>query len=184
MADEERSKPGTGIQKLSSDELRNYIVTGDVRSLSTSTDSGRDGGYTVIPELDREVMRQLQDDSVMRVIATVKTAKSNEFQKLVSTGGATVGRGTEGSARSETNTPKIERVTIKLNPIYAYPKTTQEILDFQRWIFWAGYPPKLPTRSPAPKRMILLMATVTASRKASWLTPVRRPVTNPRFWHH
>ncbi|HCL9902031.1 TPA: phage major capsid protein, partial [Escherichia coli] len=30
----------------------------------------------------------------------------------------------------ETNTPKIERVTIKLNPIYAYPKTTQEILDF------------------------------------------------------
>ena len=38
-----------GIQKLSSDELRNYIVTGDVRSLSTSTDSGRDGGYTVIP---------------------------------------------------------------------------------------------------------------------------------------
>ncbi|EPV2040900.1 phage major capsid protein, partial [Escherichia coli] len=130
VADEERSKPGTGIQKLSSDELRNYIVTGDVRSLSTSTDSGRDGGYTVIPELDREVMRQLQDDSVMRVIATVKTAKSNEFQKLVSTGGATVGRGTEGSARSETNTPKIERVTIKLNPIYAYPKTTQEILDF------------------------------------------------------
>ncbi|WP_111970431.1 phage major capsid protein, partial [Escherichia coli] len=47
VADEERSKPGTGIQKLSSDELRNYIVTGDVRSLSTSTDSGRDGGYTV-----------------------------------------------------------------------------------------------------------------------------------------
>ena len=88
--------------------MRNYIVTGDVRSLSTSTDSGRDGGYTlVIPELDREVMRQLQDDSVMRVIATVKTAKSNEFQKLVSTGGATVGRGTEGSARSETNTRKL-----------------------------------------------------------------------------
>ncbi len=27
VADEERSKPGTGIQKLSSDELRNYIVT-------------------------------------------------------------------------------------------------------------------------------------------------------------
>ncbi|EFJ0295384.1 phage major capsid protein [Escherichia coli] len=60
VADEERSKPGTGIQKLSSDELRNYIVTGDVRSLSTSTDSGRDGGYTVIPELEREVMRQLK----------------------------------------------------------------------------------------------------------------------------
>ena len=124
-------------------------------------------------------MRQLQDDSVMRVIATVKTAKSNEFQKLVSTGGATVGRGTEGSARSETNTPKIERVTIKLNPIYAYPKTTQEIPDFSEVDILGWLSSKLPTRSPAPKRMILLMATVTASRKASWLTPVRRPVTKP-----
>ncbi|WP_227516268.1 phage major capsid protein, partial [Klebsiella pneumoniae] len=38
--------------------------------------------------------------------------------------------GTEGETRTETSTPKMERVDIKLNPIYAYPKTTQEILDF------------------------------------------------------
>ncbi len=75
-------------------------------------------------------MRQLQDDSVMRSIATVKTTKTNEYQKLVSVGGTTVKRGTEGEARTETSTPKMERVDIKLNPIYAYPKTTQEILDF------------------------------------------------------
>jgi HK97 family phage major capsid protein len=45
-------------------------------------------------------------------------------------GGTTVNRGTEGEARTETSTPKMERVDIKLNLIYAYPKTTQEILDF------------------------------------------------------
>ncbi|MDR8230640.1 phage major capsid protein, partial [Acinetobacter baumannii] len=61
---------------------------------------------------------------------TVKTTKTNEYQKLVSVGGTTVKRGTEGEARTETSTPKMERVDIKLNPIYAYPKTTQEILDF------------------------------------------------------
>ena len=66
----------------------------------------------------------------MRSIATVKTTKTNEYQKLVSVGGTTVNRGTEGEARTETSTPKMERVDIKLNPIYAYPKTTQEILDF------------------------------------------------------
>ncbi|CDL86011.1 putative major capsid protein (fragment) [Xenorhabdus cabanillasii JM26] len=38
--------------------------------------------------------------------------------------------GEEGKARSETTTPKMEEVSIKLFPIYAYPKTTQEIIDF------------------------------------------------------
>jgi HK97 family phage major capsid protein len=116
------------VKPVSNDELRHYIMTGDTRSLSTLVQA--DGGYTVIPELDKEIMRQLQDDSVMRSIATVKTTKTNEYQKLVSVGGATVNRGTEGEARTETSTPKMERVDIKLNPIYAYPKTTQEILDF------------------------------------------------------
>ena len=45
----------------------------------------------------------------MRSIATVKTTKTNEYQKLVSVGGTTVKRGTEGEARTETSTPKMER---------------------------------------------------------------------------
>ncbi|MDR7342261.1 HK97 family phage major capsid protein [Pantoea alhagi] len=39
-------------------------------------------------------------------------------------------RGGENEARTETATPKLEEVVISLNPVYAYPKTTQEILDF------------------------------------------------------
>lgn len=128
--DEDRSQPGIPAEGkgVTNDELRTYILTGERRALSTAV--GADGGYTVIPELDKEIMRQLQDDSVMRSIATVKTTKTNEYQKLVSVGGATVKRGTEGEDRTETATPKLEEVSIKLNPIYAYPKTTQEILDF------------------------------------------------------
>lgn len=130
IAEEERNLPGkiAGGKGVTNDELRHYIMTGDTRSLSTLVPA--EGGYTVIPELDKEIMRQLQDESVMRSIATVKTTKTNEYQKLVSVGGTTVNRGTEGEARTETSTPKMERVDIKLNPIYAYPKTTQEILDF------------------------------------------------------
>ena len=130
VADDQRNLPGKSVEgkSVSNDELRHYIMTGDTRSLSTLVPA--EGGYTVIPELDKEIMRQLQDESVMRSIATVKTTKTNEYQKLVSVGGATVKRGTEGEERTETATPKLERVDIKLNPIYAYPKTTQEILDF------------------------------------------------------
>ncbi|TBL54235.1 phage major capsid protein [Hafnia paralvei] len=114
--------------KVTNDELRTYIMTGDTRSLSTGVPA--DGGYTVIPDLDKQIMRQLSDDSEMRQICTVKTTGSNEFKKLVSVGGAEVARGEEGKDRGETATPKLEEVSIKLFTIYAYPKTTQEILDF------------------------------------------------------
>lgn len=130
VQEEERNLPGTSMtgKSVTNDELRTYILTGERRALSTAV--GADGGYTVIPELDREVMRQMQDDSVMRQIATVRTTKSNEYKKLVSVGGAAVNHATEGDKRTETATPKLEEVEIKLNTIYAYPKTTQEILDF------------------------------------------------------
>ncbi len=55
-------------------------------------------------------------------ICTIKTTRSNEYKQLVSVGGAAVAHGEEGKARSETATPKMEEVSIKLFPIYAYPK--------------------------------------------------------------
>lgn len=131
LADEERSltgKPADDNKKPGNDELRSYILTGETRALSTGVPA--DGGYTVIPELDKQIMQQLTDESVMRQICTVKTIHSNEFKQLVSTGGAVVNHGEEGQARTETGTPKLEEVSIKLYPIYAYPKTTQEIIDF------------------------------------------------------
>lgn len=130
VAEDQRNLPGTSVEgkSVSNDELRHYIITGDTRALSTLVQA--DGGFTVIPELDKEIMRQLSDESVMRQISTVKTISSNEYKKLVSVGGATVKHGEEGQPRTETSTPKLEEVSIKLFPIYAYPKTTQEILDF------------------------------------------------------
>ncbi len=131
MAEEERSQAGiavSGDNTVSNDELRHYILTGETRALSTGVPA--DGGYTVIPELNKQIMQQLTDDSVMRKICTIKTTHSNEYKQLVSVGGAKVNHGEEGHARTETGTPKLEEVSIKLFPIYAYPKTTQEIIDF------------------------------------------------------
>ncbi|EEJ6654230.1 phage major capsid protein [Salmonella enterica subsp. enterica] len=130
LADEERSKPGkqTQGQTVSNDELRSYILTGETRNLSTAIPE--DGGYTVIPELNKQIMTQLTDESVMRKICTVKKIGSNEFKQLVSAGGVTVNRGEEGQGRTETSTPKLKEVSIRLYPVYTYPKTTQEIIDF------------------------------------------------------
>ncbi|MDE9556664.1 phage major capsid protein [Xenorhabdus bovienii] len=131
LSDEERSqasKPQPTNKNLSNDELRHYVLTGETRSLSTGVPS--EGGYTIIPELNKQIMQQLTDESVMRRICSVKTTRSNEYKQLVSVGGAAVAHGEEGKARGETGTPKMEEVSIKLFPIYAYPKTTQEIIDF------------------------------------------------------
>jgi HK97 family phage major capsid protein len=122
LSDEERNQVKTpASNKLNNDELRNYILTGETRSLSTGVPA--DGGYTVIPELNKQIMQQLADESVMRQICTIKTTRSNEYKQLVSVGGAAVVHGEEGKARGETSTPKMEEVSIKLFPIYAYPKT-------------------------------------------------------------
>lgn len=136
VADEERSQKGEPIEthnkaQFSNEELRHYIKTGELRS-NLSTTANDDGGYSVIPQLDKQVMKRLTDDSVMRQIANVVCLPvgAKEYKKLVSAGGAIVKHGEEGQARSGTNTPKLNEVTIALNPIYAYPKTTQEILDF------------------------------------------------------
>lgn len=130
VVDDQRNLPGSPVEGkgVSNAELRHYVMTGETRALSTAT--GSDGGYTVIPELDKEIMRQVTDESVMRRICTVKTTSSGSYKKLVSVGGAVVNHGEEGDTRTETATPKMEEVTIPLYPIYAYPKTTQEILDF------------------------------------------------------
>ena len=137
VADEERNLNANAVpvenrsvKQFSNDELRHYIKTGELRNLTTT--SGEDGGYSVIPQLDKDVMKRLTDDSVMRQLCNVVRLPvgAKEYKKLVSAGGAVVAHGEEGVARNGTATPKLHEVTIALNSIYGYPKTTQEILDF------------------------------------------------------
>lgn len=135
VTEEQRSQTTTAVEnpqvEASNDELRHWVKTGELRSLATNTNEGKDGGYSVIPQLDKQVMMRLTDDSVMRQIANVvKLTEGKEWKKLVSAGGAIVNHIGEGEQRTETSTPKMNEVTIAVHNIYAYPKTTQEILDF------------------------------------------------------
>lgn len=135
ITDEQRNQQGKAVETAQTDatnaDFRHWIKTGELRSLATNTNSGADGGYSVIPQLDKQVMTRLTDDSVMRQIANVvKLTEGKEWKKLVSAGGAAVNHIGEGEQRTETATPKLNEVTIAVHNIYAYPKTTQEILDF------------------------------------------------------
>ena len=112
----------------SNEELRSFVQTGDARSLSAGVQA--DGGYTVIPTVDSQIHKLLRERSVFRQNATVKSHGSEVYKKLVSVGGTSVEWAAESDTRNETNTSKLEESEIKLNSLYAYPKTTQEILDW------------------------------------------------------
>ncbi|PHM71416.1 phage capsid protein [Xenorhabdus kozodoii] len=130
LADDERSQAGKTQptrDNLSNDEFRHYILTGETRTLSTGVPS--EGGYTVIPELNKQIMQQLTCESVMRQICTIKTTRSNEYKQLVSVGGAAVAHGEEGKSRGETTTPKMEEVSIKLFPVKPNKKKSANKID-------------------------------------------------------
>ncbi|WP_342807816.1 phage major capsid protein [Alteromonas sp. M12] len=133
LADNERSlitgeTPESKIDKPSNEELRAFVQTGDQRSLSAGTNA--DGGYTVIPAIDKEITKVLKETSVFRQNATTKTISTEKYEKLVSVGGTSATWADEGDTRSETNTSQLEKVQIAVHSLYAYPKTTQELLDW------------------------------------------------------
>ena len=132
LAEEERSligtTPGNDINAPSNSELRAFVVTGDRRSLSAGSDS--DGGYTVIPSVDKTIHKQLRERSVFRQNATVKSIGTETYKKLVSTGGTTTEWAAESDTRNETSTSSLQEVAISVNSLYAYPQTTQELLDW------------------------------------------------------
>lgn len=133
LVKEERSLIGDGdaignTEQPTNEELRTFVMTGDQRSLSAGVNA--DGGFTVIPSIDKNIYTLLKDNSVFRQNASVQTISSQKFEKLVSVGGTSSGWADETDARSETNGSQLEKVTVDLHTLYAFPKTTQELLDW------------------------------------------------------
>ena len=90
VVDEERSLiTGTKDEKRTKEpsnaELRNFVMTGEARSLSAGV--AADGGYTVVPALDTMIYTLLREQSVFRQNATVVPISTKTYEKLVSVGG-------------------------------------------------------------------------------------------------
>ena len=120
----------------SNSEIRSFIK-GETRSLSVGV--AEDGGHAVPNELDSMIMAQLRDGSVFRQNALNASTTSHKLDKLVSIGGTSAGWAAEGDTRAETNTSTLKKVTVEVNEIYAFPKTTNEIMshaqiDLASWL--------------------------------------------------
>ena len=114
--------------KEQKDAMNAYLRKG-VESKAMSVDSDADGGYLVTPEMSSEIVKKVYESSPLRQLASVVTISSDQFdiiEDLDLAGAAWVG---EVGARTETTTPKLNKVSIPVHEMYANPKITQKLLD-------------------------------------------------------
>lgn len=102
--------------------------TAGQKSLSVQSDP--DGGYMVLHDLSGRVIKQIFETSDMRAICSVATigtdALEGTYDDVTGTSGGWVG---ERQTRAETDTPTIGKWVIPAQEQYAYPFTTQKMLD-------------------------------------------------------
>ncbi|MES2334071.1 MAG: phage major capsid protein [Pseudomonadota bacterium] len=107
------------------DGLRGLTLEGKAMSTAVAAD----GGYLVDPQTADRIRSMLFATSSLRSIANVVQVEATSFDVLVDRSEVGSGWATEVAATTETTTPVIERISIKLHELAAMPKASQRLLD-------------------------------------------------------
>lgn len=114
-----------------------YLRTGDdegfrglvLEGKALSTAVAADGGYLIDPQTADRIRSTLQSTASIRAIGTVVNVDASSFDVLIDRSDVGSGWATEASSVTETTTPTIERISIKLHELSAMPKASQRLLD-------------------------------------------------------
>jgi HK97 family phage major capsid protein len=117
--------------------LDSYLRTGDDNGLRSLTLEGKamstavnaDGGYLVDPQTAETIRGVLKSTASIRSVANVVNVMATSYDVLVDHGEIGSGWGTEAGPATETATPQIERISIRLHELSALPKASQRLLD-------------------------------------------------------
>ena len=107
------------------DGLRGLTLEGKAMSSAVAAD----GGYLVDPQTSDRIQSLLLSTSSLRSIANVVQVEATSFDVIVDRSEVGSGWATETAATTETATPVIERISIKLHELAAMPKASQRLLD-------------------------------------------------------
>ncbi|HKK97301.1 MAG TPA: phage major capsid protein [Marivita sp.] len=99
----------------------------DVKSMSTVVNG--DGGFLVDPVTSETIQGVLSSGASLRAIASVVNVEASSYDVLIDQGDAGAGWADEIGARSETGSPTIDRISIKLHELSAMAKASQRLLD-------------------------------------------------------
>lgn len=121
------SKNDQILSKSLSNFIRKGVVDMDLKSLSSLSDES--GGYTVLPQLYKHIMQDIESISPMRKLASKETISTNFLDILLEEDNFGCNWVREGDVREETNTSKLKQKRISVHELYAQPKATQKLLD-------------------------------------------------------
>ena len=101
----------------------------ELEAKGLNTQVAADGGYLVDPETAQAIRSVLHATASIRAIASVVTVESTSFDVLVDHSDVSTGWASESGAVAESDTPKIDRIPIRLHELSAMPKASQRLLD-------------------------------------------------------
>ncbi len=107
------------------DGLRGLTLEGKAMSSAVAAD----GGYLVDPQTSERIQSLLLSTSSLRSVANVVQVEATSFDVIVDRSEVGSGWATESAAATESATPVIERISIKLHELAAMPKASQRLLD-------------------------------------------------------
>ena len=116
---------GAYLRSGDDDGLRGLVLEGKAMSTAVAAD----GGYLVDPQTADTIRSMLVSTSSLRAISNVVQVEATSFDVLIDRSEVGSGWATEAAATSETATPTIERISIKLHELAAMPKASQRLLD-------------------------------------------------------
>lgn len=136
------NRPGAGGKdELTADQIEHrkaferMLRTGKDAGLSElqqkamNTGSDPDGGYLVLPEMDRTIDRIAPTISAMFRLANVVTIGTAQYQKMVKTSGMSMRRVDDGSTGGETTEPKYAKLLIDVHTAEVEPWVNNETLE-------------------------------------------------------
>ncbi len=107
------------------DALRGLVLEG--KAMSTAV--AGDGGYLVDPQTADRIRSLLVSTASIRAIANVVNVDAVSFDVLIDRSEVGSGWASETGTVTETATPTIERISIRLHELSAMPKASQRLLD-------------------------------------------------------
>ena len=116
---------GAYLRSGDDDGLRGLVLEGKAMSTAVAAD----GGYLVDPQTAETIRSMLVSNSSLRSVANVVQMDATSFDVLIDRSDVGSGWATEVAATTETATPTIERISIKLHELSAMPKASQRLLD-------------------------------------------------------
>lgn len=135
------NRPGAGGGDLTQEQTEHksafgkYLRKGDTDGLqevqrkAMSSQSSQDGGYLILPEMDKAIDRVAPIMSAISRLARTVTVGTSKWQKPMKTSGLAMARVGDGQTAGESNTPDYAMIEIEAHTAEVEPWVYNETLE-------------------------------------------------------